>query len=480
MELEILKVAGQVAGIGGLAVGAIVLIYRDVIAKNIFPSLTKSQAYSLLKLVVVLSWSVAMAGIAAWTYVSVNSLQEGASTDNTGQISSNSPVVDWIGAAKTAKANKTIHSDRPLPNELVTKRAAFQEWWLNTPLRQKQNNDPKTLYEALSLTSRLYRMQELQSEKKPSANLWIDNAISYFEQIQNPEFLVESLLDKAAIYLELSQIEHTEAEEFREIAKEGDAVMARATSLANDKQKPGAYRIWSRFYYNLARPRDGNLSNDWDNNYLLVSHQKMQTAYNMQPKNIKNATQLARITQKAAANPPQDTDIHWTKKLREAQNALLSKWKENENTLTTPVQRIPPLNIIAVITLDLVRREWAESGYNATVSDASIKELEDEALPAQREVLALVRHTEWEEDYDFDMAYDLGRIYSLLVAIMDETRSTRSDQMFKEVIKNMKAARKAGSATQNDAAYQSIEGDPNLALLKDERKEAIKHIFRPS
>ena len=162
MELEILKVAGQIAGIGGLAVGAIVLIYRDVIAKNIFPSLTKAQSYSLLKLVVILSWSVAMSGIGAWTYVSVNTdkLTPDQKTDvSKSDNKSQDNIVDgWIEAAKNARKNKTIHPDRPLPNDIVMKRAAFQAWWHNTPLNQKKNIDPKVLYDALSLTSRLYRI----------------------------------------------------------------------------------------------------------------------------------------------------------------------------------------------------------------------------------------------------------------------------------------------------------------------------------
>ena len=70
MDIEFLKVAGQIAGIGGLSIGAFLILFRDVIRKNIFPNLTKEQAYSLLRLIVVLVWSIAVFGIAAWTYAS--------------------------------------------------------------------------------------------------------------------------------------------------------------------------------------------------------------------------------------------------------------------------------------------------------------------------------------------------------------------------------------------------------------------------
>ena len=70
MDAEILKIVGQVAGIGGIALGVLLLVFRDVIRKKIFPTLTKEQAYKLLRLVLVLVWLVALAGIGAWVWVS--------------------------------------------------------------------------------------------------------------------------------------------------------------------------------------------------------------------------------------------------------------------------------------------------------------------------------------------------------------------------------------------------------------------------
>ena len=63
MELNLLKTVGQIAGIGGLAIGMLVLIFRDVIRKKIFPKLSREQAYSLLRLILILAWSVALVGI---------------------------------------------------------------------------------------------------------------------------------------------------------------------------------------------------------------------------------------------------------------------------------------------------------------------------------------------------------------------------------------------------------------------------------
>ncbi len=69
MEAELLKTLAQVAGIGGIALGVFLLLFRDVIRKRIFPQLTRQQAYRILVLALVLTWSVAIAGIVAWIVV---------------------------------------------------------------------------------------------------------------------------------------------------------------------------------------------------------------------------------------------------------------------------------------------------------------------------------------------------------------------------------------------------------------------------
>ena len=70
MDAEFVRIAGKVAGIGGLAIGALLILYRDVIRKNIFPQMSKDQAYRLLLLIIILVWSIAVVGIAAWVIVS--------------------------------------------------------------------------------------------------------------------------------------------------------------------------------------------------------------------------------------------------------------------------------------------------------------------------------------------------------------------------------------------------------------------------
>jgi nitrate reductase gamma subunit len=94
MEHTILETVGKIAGLGGLALGVFLLLFRDVIRKKIFPNLTRSQAFRLLMLVLVLVWSVALAGIAAWVYVTVSNSGPSGPTDLETSLSELVPLLE--------------------------------------------------------------------------------------------------------------------------------------------------------------------------------------------------------------------------------------------------------------------------------------------------------------------------------------------------------------------------------------------------
>ena len=69
MEVDTLRTLGQVAGIGGIALGIFLLLFRELIRKSIFPTLKKDDGYRLMKLLAVLVWSVALTGVGAWMWL---------------------------------------------------------------------------------------------------------------------------------------------------------------------------------------------------------------------------------------------------------------------------------------------------------------------------------------------------------------------------------------------------------------------------
>ena len=78
--MGILKIMGEIAGIGGLALGVFLLICKQIIAKVNWPIPTKEQAFRLLNRMIVLAFILAVLGIAAWVVLAiVDSLADHAS-----------------------------------------------------------------------------------------------------------------------------------------------------------------------------------------------------------------------------------------------------------------------------------------------------------------------------------------------------------------------------------------------------------------
>lgn len=72
MAPDVIETMGQIAGIGGLALGVFLLLFREIIRKQVFPQLAKKDAYRLLRLVAVLVFLIAAIGIAAWVWAETN------------------------------------------------------------------------------------------------------------------------------------------------------------------------------------------------------------------------------------------------------------------------------------------------------------------------------------------------------------------------------------------------------------------------
>lgn len=71
MDLNALADLGRIAGIAGIAIGALVLIFSSVIRKNIFPGLTTDQGYKVIRMILVFAGMLAFVGIGAWVYLDV-------------------------------------------------------------------------------------------------------------------------------------------------------------------------------------------------------------------------------------------------------------------------------------------------------------------------------------------------------------------------------------------------------------------------
>ena len=68
---NVLRIVGSIAGIGGLALGVFLLIFRNLIQKIEFPRLTREQGFKLMRLFSFFTWTVAIIGMALWAYAAI-------------------------------------------------------------------------------------------------------------------------------------------------------------------------------------------------------------------------------------------------------------------------------------------------------------------------------------------------------------------------------------------------------------------------
>lgn len=374
----------------------------------------------------------------------------------------------WIAEAGSSRSAQTISPEYQLPTTLLDARNKFEIAWKQASLSERKAQDAEKLSKALSYLNGLYRIIENDSSLKPSAMFWADEAIHYFQEIQNSRFLVEAILDKAAIYLDMAQLGNNDKQQFESVARDGDAIMVKAYQIANDEQRPQVLRMSSRFYYNLARPKSFQLSDDWDNNYLLLSYEKAKAAYEMVPSDSKNANQLARAVIKTSKNPPQDSDNKWAVQLRDAQKKLKAAWETNNPTLMGLDQRLSPLHVLGVSTLETIAREWRDLSPSEKPSLASsyISELDADALSPLREAAALLQNSELRKSYGFDIYYDISRAQAIKTAIFKTISTEKANQEFDELKKNMLTAKENAKTSQLEAATQDVEKEITFTLLE--------------
>jgi hypothetical protein len=100
MEIQLLQAVGKIAGIGGLALGVFVLLFEEVIRKNIFPMLSDDHASGLIRQFMYLTFGVAVFGIVAWTFVAVKGPLTSGKSDRPVRPAAAGVAGSWQAAVK--------------------------------------------------------------------------------------------------------------------------------------------------------------------------------------------------------------------------------------------------------------------------------------------------------------------------------------------------------------------------------------------
>ncbi|NMJ40234.1 trypsin-like peptidase domain-containing protein [Roseomonas sp. JC162] len=388
----------------------------------------------------------------------------------------------WIASAEQARSAGALIPGQPLPVGLTSSRAIFEHEWQNAGIAVRRGVAPQRLRRALSLTIRSYRLQEYGSPEQANALRWADEMIGFFREISSRRDLAEAMLEKAATYLEISQIHHTDRARFDRIARDGDKLMQDCFAIAEDDQKPELLRLWSRFYYNLARPSTGRLSDPWSDEFLALADRRIDEALRREPASLRNLNQKARVLQRRAKATIATPTDSWSQALWATQQRLLSAWNAQEQGLASPAERIPPLNILATLTLDAVVYQLALLGPDERTAQASrmIATIDEVGLPSQREAWGLVRNTDLARAYGFDTAYDLARLYALRAVLGALVAGRQIDGDVDNAILMLGHAREAATVPQLDAARASLEGDRVFVWLHSAARDRLVGVLAGS
>jgi hypothetical protein len=394
----------------------------------------------------------------------------------------------WISDSEQALKQDGIVANQNLPFKLQAELAGFETLWHQSPFAEKQGVKQEELFHALKNAIQINRLRESSDTLKSTSLAWADETIRYFHQTGNLELQAESLVEKANIEFEIAQLKNPLPGEFHRHTEDANALMSDAMTQCascNDDQKSEILRLWSRSLYDLARPPSGKLSDDWDGANLGVSYDKMREVVRLAPNELKNYTQLARVVQRAGENPPRRADPSWTEVMRTTLKELREKWANVESSKKEPDQRIPPLNIQAVLTLDTVFREWQSHQKLPAAEKRSrlrgdLKEIEDGSIRPQSEVLALLPNSFWRESFKFDARYDLARMYAMrysLLNLLDGPNSDSTTSALKQLNSEFAGALSLATKLQRDSVADDLNKRVGLKQLNEEQRVDLRKLM---
>ena len=127
---------GKIAGIGGISLGIIFLLYRQIFAKNNFSNLTPEHGYNILRLSIILLFIIGIVGMLLWTLppllLDVNKKEKEKENNKNTEAASNKVTIDSEYCVKSkSQATAFIKELNDCLKRTVDERKAFNlKYWL--------------------------------------------------------------------------------------------------------------------------------------------------------------------------------------------------------------------------------------------------------------------------------------------------------------------------------------------------------------
>jgi len=138
MELELLKTLAQIAGIGGISLGVLFFLFRDVISNSLKKSLPPEKAYELVRLIIIFTFSVSLVGLLGYFYISIKSMDKEMSTLNQ-EVEKNKKDLEQYKDSLSQITNITEKSRHPNIQEFENNTTLDLTEWQKITQEEKQN-----------------------------------------------------------------------------------------------------------------------------------------------------------------------------------------------------------------------------------------------------------------------------------------------------------------------------------------------------
>ncbi|AYQ36656.1 hypothetical protein [Runella sp. SP2] len=142
--MELLENLGKIAGIAGISIGALVYIFRSVIRRSIFPTLSPIHGYRIIRLIIILTFSIAFVGLLTFLISKnldqhINNAKDSEKRDTVAKIPSDTLKRDTVAKIPSDTLKKDTSERIPPPPRPIDRLKFVEELTpiLNAKLREK-------------------------------------------------------------------------------------------------------------------------------------------------------------------------------------------------------------------------------------------------------------------------------------------------------------------------------------------------------
>jgi Carboxypeptidase regulatory-like domain len=108
MDAKLFEVLGKYAGLAGLSIGVVLMIFSSLLKLKIFSKLTSANTYALLRQLMYLTFVIGIVGIIAWLSINIKEQASSAITGHVHNGSDKSPIFDAeITVDRRSETSKT-------------------------------------------------------------------------------------------------------------------------------------------------------------------------------------------------------------------------------------------------------------------------------------------------------------------------------------------------------------------------------------